>query len=95
MLQDLYRRYAILNEAIRQLEQYNGTRPGRPRKTTKSIFRKGAAGSSDTSLALEENERALILGALTTTGRNQTRAADLLHISRDTLRYKMKKFKLK
>jgi len=94
MLQELYRRYAILNEAIHQLEQYNGARRGRPRKTAKSIFRKGSAGSADASLSLEEDERALILDALGTTGGNQTKAASLLHISRDTLRYKIKKFKL-
>lgn len=49
----------------------------------------------DPGLGLEENERRLILAALEKTGGNQTQAAKLLHITRDTLRYKMKKFQLR
>ena len=49
----------------------------------------------DTGLSLEENERRLILAALEKTGGNQTQAAKLLQITRDTLRYKMKKFQLR
>jgi two-component system response regulator AtoC len=46
-------------------------------------------------LSLEENEKMLIIQALERTGGNQTQAARLLKITRDTLRYKMKKFNLK
>jgi two-component system response regulator AtoC len=46
-------------------------------------------------LSLPEMEKALILKALKESGRNQSRAALLLDISRDTLRYKIKKFKIK
>jgi len=49
----------------------------------------------DLGLSLEENERQLILRALEKTNGNQTQAAKLLKITRDTLRYKMKKFKLR
>jgi len=49
----------------------------------------------ETGLSLEENEKQLIVRALAKTNNNQTQAARLLHITRDTLRYKMKKFKLK
>ena len=42
--------------------------------------------------SLEEVERELVGLALKQTGRNQTHAARLLDISRDALRYKMKKF---
>jgi len=49
----------------------------------------------DSGLGLEENERRLILAALEKTGGNQTQAARLLQITRDTLRYKMKKFQLR
>jgi len=52
-------------------------------------------GFSDVGLSLEENEKQLILRALEKTGGNQTQAAKLLKITRDTLRYKMKKFKLR
>ncbi len=43
---------------------------------------------------LEESEKRLLMEALEKTGWNQTRAAVLLGISRDTLRYKVKKYNL-
>ncbi|MBI4877297.1 MAG: sigma 54-interacting transcriptional regulator [Acidobacteria bacterium] len=49
----------------------------------------------DQGLSLEENEKHLLLRALEKTGGNQTQAARLLHVTRDTLRYKMKKFSLR
>ncbi len=44
--------------------------------------------------SLEEAEKNLLMRALKRSGGNQTRAAVLLGITRDTLRYKMKKFSL-
>ncbi len=49
----------------------------------------------DSGLSLEDNEKQLLMRALEKTGGNQTQAAKLLHITRDTLRYKMKKFNLR
>jgi DNA-binding NtrC family response regulator len=49
----------------------------------------------DTGLSLEDNEKRLLMQALEKTGGNQTQAARLLRITRDTLRYKMKKFDLR
>ncbi|MFN7992907.1 MAG: sigma 54-interacting transcriptional regulator [Bryobacteraceae bacterium] len=46
-------------------------------------------------LSLEDNERMLLARALEKTDGNQTQAARLLRITRDTLRYKMKKFNLR
>ncbi|MDX2152414.1 MAG: sigma 54-interacting transcriptional regulator [Bryobacteraceae bacterium] len=46
-------------------------------------------------LSLEDNERHLLVKALEKTNGNQTQAARLLRITRDTLRYKMKKFNLR
>ena len=46
-------------------------------------------------LSLEDNERMLLAKALEKTAGNQTQAARLLRITRDTLRYKMKKFNLR
>jgi DNA-binding NtrC family response regulator len=46
------------------------------------------------SVTLEEMERQAICRALDQTNQNQVRAAKLLGISRDTLRYRMKKFGL-
>jgi two-component system, NtrC family, response regulator AtoC len=52
-------------------------------------------GLTEFGMSLEENEKQLILRALEQTSGNQTQAAKLLKITRDTLRYKMKKFKLR
>ena len=46
-------------------------------------------------MSLEEAEKNLVMKALEKAGGNQTRAAVLLGITRDTLRYKMKKFNLR
>ena len=46
-------------------------------------------------MSLEAAERAMLVRALEKTGGNQTQAAHLLRITRDTLRYKMKKFNLR
>jgi two-component system, NtrC family, response regulator AtoC len=46
-------------------------------------------------LSLEDNERNLLARALEKTNGNQTQAARLLRITRDTLRHKMKKFNLR
>ena len=53
-----------------------------------------AAIPSD-GLSLEDNEKNLLVRALEKTNGNQTQAARLLRITRDTLRYKMKKFNLR
>jgi len=46
-------------------------------------------------LSLEDNERSLVARALEKANGNQTAAARLLRVTRDTLRYKMKKFNLR
>jgi len=50
---------------------------------------------AEDGLSLEDNERRLLVSALERTHGNQTQAARLLRITRDTLRYKMKKFDLR
>jgi len=55
----------------------------------------GAVAIPADGLSLEENERGLLARALEKTNGNQTQAARLLRITRDTLRYKMKKFNLR
>lgn len=45
-------------------------------------------------ISLEKVEEALVRQALKMTGGNQTKAAKLLDISRDTLRYRMQKFSI-
>ncbi len=49
---------------------------------------------AEVGLSLEENERRLVQTALEKTNGNQTQAAKLLQVTRDTLRYKMKKYGL-
>ncbi len=48
----------------------------------------------DEGVDIEDVERELIVQALEKTGRNQTRAARLLGLTRDALRYRMKKYEL-
>jgi len=66
------------------------------RRTVPAVAATAAAGAPvlTEGLSLEDNERNLIQRALAQTKNNQTQAAKLLHITRDTLRYKMKKFNL-
>ena len=52
-------------------------------------------GSVAGDLSLREQERRLLVQALERTVGNQSQAARLLRITRDTLRYKMKKFNLR
>jgi PAS domain S-box-containing protein len=56
--------------------------------------RKSQAVGAKAVGTLEESEKRLLMDALDKTGWNQTRAAMLLGISRDTLRYKVKKYNL-
>jgi PAS domain S-box-containing protein len=60
-----------------------------------SLPTNAAPGFPEVGMSLEENVKQLILRALEKTGGNQTQAAKLLKVTRDTLRYKMKKFKLR
>ena len=55
----------------------------------------GVMAFSGEPMSLVEQERRLLIQALEKTGGNQTQAARLLSITRDTLRYKMKKFNLR
>jgi PAS domain S-box-containing protein len=52
-------------------------------------------GDAPANLSLTDHERFLIMQALEKAAGNQTQAAKLLQITRDTLRYKMKKFNLR
>ncbi len=45
-------------------------------------------------MSLEKMERELVIRAMNAAGHNQTRAAELLCVSRDQLRYRLKKFRL-
>jgi PAS domain S-box-containing protein len=62
-------------------------RPAAPAEATLEIPEDG--------LSLVDNERLLLARALEKTNSNQTQAARLLRITRDTLRYKMKKYNLR
>ncbi|MBX9603313.1 MAG: sigma 54-interacting transcriptional regulator [Bryobacteraceae bacterium] len=60
-----------------------------------SIAGYGAPIPAANGMSLYDQERRLLAEALEKTGGNQTKAAQLLEITRDTLRYKMKKFQLR
>ncbi|HWR50600.1 MAG TPA: sigma 54-interacting transcriptional regulator [Bryobacteraceae bacterium] len=53
------------------------------------------AAAEHNGMSLVDNERMLLTRALERTNGNQTQAARLLHVTRDTLRYKMKKYDLR
>ena len=55
----------------------------------------GARGSADAGMNLNDIERDLLVQALNRTGWNVTRAAQLLGVTRDTLRYRIEKYRLK
>lgn len=58
------------------------------------VGQKPSVASAVGKLTLEEMERSMIRQALEQTGWNQTRAAEVLGISRDAIRYKIKKHKI-
>lgn len=60
-------------------------------ETNDGTHAKGKIVLPEEGVSLEEVEKELIQQALQKTGNNKTRAAQLLGISRDTLRYKIKK----
>ncbi|HXI20477.1 MAG TPA: helix-turn-helix domain-containing protein, partial [Gemmatimonadales bacterium] len=54
----------------------------------------GAPGLPPEGMGLEQWERTMLIQALREAGGNQTRAAQRLGISRDTLRYRLKKYEI-
>jgi transcriptional regulator with PAS, ATPase and Fis domain len=58
------------------------------------LFGQGRGEPAKLDLSLKNSERTLIVRALEKTGGNKTKAAALLGISRDVLRYRMKKLNL-
>jgi len=87
----------VIERAI-LLEEGNMLQPGsiqfasRHARTLERRAPEQAAPKAD--LSLKNSERNLIVQALEKTGGNKTKAAALLGISRDVLRYRMKQFKL-
>ena len=87
-------------------EHLSLTAPGEPSRATSSPVREEAAGAENAPRGetaaepewvgadLTEVERSMIERAMQEAGGNQTRAAQRLGISRDTLRYRLKKFGL-
>jgi len=61
--------------------------------TVTAVVEPGGGGND--GLSLVDQEKRLLVHALERAGGNQTQAARLLRITRDTLRYKMKKFNLR
>ncbi len=71
-----------------------------PISISRSELRQASSSDSDlqipeSGMSLVDNERQLLARALEKTNGNQTQAARLLRITRDTLRYKMKKYNLR
>ncbi|NOY46096.1 MAG: sigma-54-dependent Fis family transcriptional regulator [Deltaproteobacteria bacterium] len=70
-----------------------GERAGGARRPDKAP-QPGVVVLPDHGVDIEEVERELIVQALEKTGNNQTRAAKMLGLTRDALRYRMKKYDL-
>ena len=92
-LRNVIERAMVLEESdwIQQSSLQILREEGQP--TLSDLAAQAAEPSSDFSL--EEAEKSLLRKALEKAGGNQTRAAVMLGITRDTLRYKMKKFDLR
>jgi transcriptional regulator with PAS, ATPase and Fis domain len=89
-LRNLVERAVLLSEHdVLQPVDFAGLRAGGPTATT-DTFALPPAG-----IALEDVERSLVSQALERTGGNQTRAAGLLGLHRDQIRYRIEKFGLK
>jgi transcriptional regulator with PAS, ATPase and Fis domain len=71
------------------------TSPSFPVASPLTAAASAAAAVPEDGMSLEDNEKNLLARALEKTAGNQTQAARLLRITRDTLRYKMKKFNLR
>jgi two-component system response regulator AtoC len=71
-----------------------GIAPGTPGRVAAGPAGEVRVEFPDTGLSLEAVERALLVAALEKAGGNQSAAARLLAVSRDTLRYRMDKFGL-
>jgi two-component system response regulator AtoC len=86
----------VIERAI-LLEETNQLQAGSIQFVSSRIAMEPVAGSlarSPADLSLKNSERTLIVQALEKTGGNKTRAAVLLGITRDVLRYRMKKLNL-
>ena len=84
-----------LDDLPEEIVQFDGDRKEGP-KTAATAQGSGSTGIvlPEGGVSLKDAEFELIRQALDATGGNQSKAARLLRISRDTLRYKMKKFGL-
>ena len=89
---------AILLEDTDQIRaasiQFVSSRTSRDPAAGEQASEQGRVQSGPPDLSLKKSERMLIVQALEKTGRNKTKAADLLGISRDVLRYRMRKLNL-
>lgn len=77
-----------------EIRQSSLAEPEEPRDIVRSDFDGEHILLPASGISLEELERILIQLALKKSGGNQTKAAKFLKTSRDTLRYRMKKFNL-
>lgn len=88
---------SIEREMIFEENSYISTRylPIQLNRNSSSFLKDASDEFSDRNLSLLEMEKKLLIKALKKARGNKTQAANLLSITRDTLRYRIKKFKIK
>jgi len=86
---------AAILEVLRRGERFLVCSHSRPDGDALSHDTVATEAAPVDGMSLEDNERSLLVRALEKTNGNQTQAARLLRVTRDTLRYKMKKFNLR
>jgi DNA-binding NtrC family response regulator len=79
---------------VRDMPEYLWNSSERASSAIANAEQDGAQPSPGGVASLEDQERRLIVQALESAGGNQSRAARLLRIGRDALRYKLKKYNL-
>lgn len=93
-LRNAIERAMILEESARITPGSLPVTVGRGVPAAVAVAAAGQSPLPEIGLSLEEHEKRLVVQALEKTGGNQTQAARLLQVTRDTLRYKMKKYGL-
>lgn len=88
-LRNIFERAILLEQGEELKSKYLALKPARRLEVATGVFR------LDSDKTMDEMETEMIAAAMSKAGGNQTKAAKALGITRDVLRYRIKKYKLK